>query len=169
MHGYGFYTIHVYIQCISSNSSGVLRSWLSIRLSGEVITYKTAIEIWVPFNNIDQLKTQYGFAITSIIKYGWNYVSIPKLERCSRWSLVKDKLFHPTLYHGCNYLSMLGLKVIHVIKRGSCCLPLRVVHRVKATAVQNCPRNTIGLMGDYPLNLPYFARHEARILYVINL
>ena len=29
-----------------------------------------------------------------------------------------DKLFHPTLYNGCNYLSMLGLKVNHVSKRG---------------------------------------------------
>ena len=29
-----------------------------------------------------------------------------------------DKLFHPVLYNGCNYLSMLGLKLIHVSKRG---------------------------------------------------
>ena len=29
-----------------------------------------------------------------------------------------DKYFHPTLYNGCNYLSMLGLKLIHVRKRG---------------------------------------------------
>ena len=27
-----------------------------------------------------------------------------------------DKLFNPTLYNGCNYLSMLGLKWIHVSK-----------------------------------------------------
>ena len=26
--------------------------------------------------------------------------------------------FHPTFYNGCNYLSMLGLKLNHVIKRG---------------------------------------------------
>ena len=26
-----------------------------------------------------------------------------------------------TLYNGCNYLSMLGLKLIHVSKRGHCC------------------------------------------------
>ena len=29
-----------------------------------------------------------------------------------------DKWFHPTLYNGCNYLSMLGLKLNHVSKRG---------------------------------------------------
>ena len=29
------------------------------------------------------------------------------------WSLGMDKLFHPTLYKGCNYLSMLALKLIY--------------------------------------------------------
>ena len=29
-----------------------------------------------------------------------------------------DKLFHPTLYNGCNYIYMLGLKLNHVNKRG---------------------------------------------------
>ena len=28
-----------------------------------------------------------------------------------------DRQFHPTLYNGCNYLSMAGLKLIHVCKR----------------------------------------------------
>ena len=49
---------------------------------------------------------------------GWNYLSIPKLQRCNRWSLGMDKLFHPILYNGYNYLSMLGLKLNHVSKRG---------------------------------------------------
>ena len=49
---------------------------------------------------------------------GWNYLSIPKLQHCNRWGLGMDKLFHRTLYDGCNYLSMLGLKLIHVSKRG---------------------------------------------------
>ena len=48
---------------------------------------------------------------------GWNYLSIPKLQWCSRWSLGMDKLFHPTHYWACNYLSMLGLNLIHVSKR----------------------------------------------------
>ena len=49
---------------------------------------------------------------------GLNYLSIPKLQRCNRWSLGMDKLFQATLYQACNYLSMLGLKLNHVSKRG---------------------------------------------------
>ena len=49
---------------------------------------------------------------------GWNYLSIPKLQRCNRWSLGMDRKFHPIHYNGCNYLSMLGLKINHVSKRG---------------------------------------------------
>ena len=49
---------------------------------------------------------------------GWNYLSFPKLQRCNRWSLGMDKWFHPTLYQACDYLSMLGLKLNHVSKRG---------------------------------------------------
>ena len=52
---------------------------------------------------------------------GWNYLSIPKLQRCSRWSLGMDKWFHPTLYNGCNYLSILCLKLNHVSKRNPRC------------------------------------------------
>ena len=50
----------------------------------------------------------------------WNYLSIPKLQRLHRWSLGMDKQFHPIHYNGCNYLSMLGLKLNHVSKRGHC-------------------------------------------------
>ena len=49
---------------------------------------------------------------------GRNYLSIPKLQRCNRWSLGMDKQFHPALFWACNYLSMLGLKLNHVSKRG---------------------------------------------------
>ena len=47
---------------------------------------------------------------------GWNYLSIPKLQRLHRWSLGMDKQFHPTVYYVCSYL--LGLKLNHVSKRG---------------------------------------------------
>ena len=47
-----------------------------------------------------------------------NYLSIPKLQRSHRWSLGMDKLFHHIHYNGCNYLSMLRLKLNHVSKRG---------------------------------------------------
>ena len=36
---------------------------------------------------------------------------------CSLWRHCNDEWFHPTLYNICNYLSMLGLKLIHVCKR----------------------------------------------------
>ena len=49
---------------------------------------------------------------------GWNYLSIPKLQRLHRWSLGMDKQFHPIFYNGCNYLSMLGLKLNHASKSG---------------------------------------------------
>ena len=54
---------------------------------------------------------------------GWNYLSIPKLQRCNRWSLGMDKWFYPTFYWARDYLSMLVLKWIHVSKRGPRCLP----------------------------------------------
>ena len=44
---------------------------------------------------------------------GWNYLSIPKLQRCNRWSLGMDKQFHPTVYNGCNYLSLGPWKCLH--------------------------------------------------------
>ena len=44
---------------------------------------------------------------------GWNYLSIPKLQRRNRWSLGMDNEFHTTIYNECNYLFMLGLKLIH--------------------------------------------------------
>ena len=49
---------------------------------------------------------------------GWNYLSIPKLQRCNRWSLGMDEQFHLRLNWACNYLSMMGLKLIHVSKSG---------------------------------------------------
>ena len=68
----------------------------------------------------------------------WNYLSIPKLQRLQRWSLGMDKLFHLTLYNECNYLSMLGLKSIHVSERGCCFLwhfaAARVIIAVGQTA-----------------------------------
>ena len=51
---------------------------------------------------------------------GWNYLSIPKPQRCNRWRLRMEKKFHPTLYLACDYLSVPGLKVMHVSKSGPC-------------------------------------------------
>ena len=49
---------------------------------------------------------------------GWNWLSIPKLQRLHRWSLWMDKQFHPTFYWKCGYLSKLGLKLIYNRKGG---------------------------------------------------
>ena len=51
---------------------------------------------------------------------GWNYSSIPKLQRLYRRILGMKNQFHPTLYNGCDYISMLGLKLNHISKRGYC-------------------------------------------------
>ena len=49
----------------------------------------------------------------------WNYLSIPKLQRFHRWIWGMNKYRKSTLYNGCNYLSMLGSRLIHVGKWGS--------------------------------------------------
>ena len=49
---------------------------------------------------------------------GWNYLSIPKLQWCNRWSLGINKYFISHFAGACDYLSMLGLKLNHVSKRG---------------------------------------------------
>ena len=68
---------------------------------------------WIKFNHSlnKQSHTQYSVR--------WNYLFIPKLQWLHHWSLVMDNQFHPTLYNGSNYLSMLGLKFINVSNRGS--------------------------------------------------
>ena len=45
-------------------------------------------------------------------------LSIPKLQRWGCRSLEMDEKFIPTLYWACDYLSMLGLKLIYVSKAG---------------------------------------------------
>ena len=72
---------------------------------------------------------------------GWNYSYIPKLQCCTIevWEWMSNFILH---YNGCDYLFMLGFKLIHVSKRGSryCrCLYLCVLgspnldHRCKIT------------------------------------
>ena len=39
----------------------------------------------------------------------WNCLYIPKLQRCSRWSLEKEWSFHPTLHWPRDYSSLPGL------------------------------------------------------------
>ena len=51
---------------------------------------------------------------------GWNYLPIPKHQRGNRWSLGMHKLFHPTLYNGCNYPSMSSCHQIGHEQLGDC-------------------------------------------------
>ena len=69
------------------------------------------------FNIIAAIESTDGKANGSVVNL-WKYLSIPKLQRLHRWSLGMDKEFHPTFYHGCSYLSMLGLNLIHVREIG---------------------------------------------------
>ena len=57
----------------------------------------------------------------------WDEISypFPKFQWLHHQNLGMDKKFHPILYNGCNYISMLGLKLIHVSKR----LPVRSYKR----------------------------------------
>ena len=69
----------------------------------------------------------------------WNYMyfSIPKLEKLHCSSLGMDMLFHPRLYNGCNYISTLGLKSIHVNEGvpGSHCWGYYLSHSCQDTAI----------------------------------
>ena len=60
---------------------------------------------------------------------GMKYLSISKLQRCNRWSLVMDKWFHPSLSWTYDYLSVLLIKgsnmivcVLLVSNSRGCCL-----------------------------------------------
>ena len=46
---------------------------------------------------------------------GWNYLSMPKLQ-LEVWEWTSNSM--PHFYNGCNYLSMLGSRLIHASKRG---------------------------------------------------
>ena len=61
---------------------------------------------------------------------GWNYLSTAKLERLHGWSFGMDNLLHPTLYNVCNYLSVFGLKLIHVSERVHWYAPPSINHAI---------------------------------------
>ena len=76
------------------------------------------LSMGVHFTNTDYLQSQHGKLLHPKWSVGWDYLSIPKLQWCKIWSLVMYKSFHPTFYWACNYVSMLGLKLLHVGKSG---------------------------------------------------
>ena len=48
----------------------------------------------------------------------WEEFIYPFLQQKHHWSLGMDYSFHHIYYNGCNYLSMLGFKLIHFSKTG---------------------------------------------------
>ena len=67
----------------------------------------------------------------------WYYISIPKLQRCNRWSLWIYKSFHPTLYRTWDYLSILRLKLIHVNKTGPSDVKIMILFVTKGTFIRH--------------------------------
>ena len=57
--------------------------------------------------------------IASLINLEMKYLSIPKLQWCSGWSLGMDEKSQRALYWTRDNLFMLGLMFIHVSKKGT--------------------------------------------------
>ena len=67
--------------------------------------------LWITHHRLGPL------LLTYIIKYGMKILIHSQLQRCSRWSLGRDRYFRSTLYWKYGLLSMLGIRLIHVSKR----------------------------------------------------
>ena len=80
----------------------------------------------------------------------WIYLSIPKFQRLHCWSLGVEKSFHPTLYNGYNYLSMLRLKLIHVSKKGASALSVGCFHQYRRITVSGtlCFEHILNIVAD---------------------
>ena len=88
---------------------------------------------------------------------GWNYLSIARLQRLRRWGLGMDKYFHRTHHNARNYLSVSGLKLIHVSKMGPRCRHATLISNFKcftpARIEEDCYRLII-MDWTYPIPLP---------------
>ena len=101
---------------------------------------------------------------------GWNCLdlSTPKFQRCNRWRLGINKLFHPILYWVYDYLSMQGLKFIHVSKRGHGDSPVLVKSRRliwKSDTRSWNPRHA-GTTGAFGTELPRMIKAAKAALYI---
>ena len=72
------------------------------------------VKLWITIGKSGRIFLHFA-NLTEVCSYRFNYLS--NKHRLHRWSLGMDKQFHPTLYNGCDYISMLGLKLMHVSKR----------------------------------------------------
>ena len=79
---------------------------------------------------------------------GWNNLLIPKLQWLDGLIVGMDKKFNPTLYNGCNYVSMLWLKLNRVSKS------LPSSHNDKLNIFQDRYRHKLGSL-KYDIKLEY--------------
>ena len=108
-------------QAITWTNAGPVHWRIYVSLGGDELTCQWNRNWW--FANVLQLVLINDFiwgpfyyhGLTLIPAWVSNYMPSKVLRH---WSLGMDKGFHPTLYDGCNYLSMLGLNLIHVSKWG---------------------------------------------------
>ena len=98
----------------------------------------------------------------------------PNFNGCTvdHWSLGMDKLFHPTLYNECDYLSMLVLKLILVNKRGHSCQILRnkIQWYLNPNAAKYCSFFSMGLCDVSRIfMLACFTIHEKKCVFLFSL
>ena len=106
-------TMAYQITGVSTLSSTVCSDAYQTKHQSSASTAFVRSDRWIPRTKGPATRKMYPFDDGIM---GWNYLSILKLQRLHRWSLGMDKLFHPALYWACNYLSVIGLKLIHIIK-----------------------------------------------------
>ena len=95
----------------------------------------------------------------------WNYLSVPKLQRCICWSLGTDNWFHPTLYRGMWLLIYAGIELVHKCKRGPRCVSF------SAPETNTCPMTiSLYLNSDWkPILLRWDLRYGENCTYITLL
>ena len=83
----------------------------------------------------------------------WNDITYPFTNLAvHRTPLGLDQSFHHTLYNGCNYLSILGLKLIHVSKEGPSYPIPQTYHRPSIAYCHSHPKyNTWRFINGMPI------------------
>ena len=98
----------------------------------------------------------------------WNHLSISKLQRLHRWNLRMDKYYNPTHYNGCNYLTILGLKLIHVSKRASwrCNFKMTLLNQlvVRLRLLRNAGQSSLRVLGATTINMKQRTYHISFLL-----
>ena len=93
--------------------------FVQLRFVVVIVTYKYSCDLFTHLNfnsSMDKLFPQPD-------RLGWNFLSIPKLQRLHRWSLRMDNQFHPTLCNVCDYLCMMDVQSLgkkNTTKRKPC-------------------------------------------------